>query len=248
MPVRLIRSQATKKIRRPPKDTPESEPELIRTRSTKGLNQNCRSFSSIVCAAVQHDKALGAKRIGGHVRGQSNLLAPVKDNSTFADFVQALKKAGSVIPTDIISINVSGQIFRTTLCKLNRHPTTLLGNAERRAFFWSDHEQAFIFDRRDVYFQPIFDFYQTGNKIQRPEHLDLDSFLDELIFYEMTTTILEPIREEKLSSFKIKLNKMLEQSYQSIRPGWIESMSSGYGWICNSVARRSILISLGKMV
>ena len=37
------------------------------------------------------------------------------------------------------------------------------------------------------YFEPIFDFYQSGNKIQRNEYLDLDFFLDELEFFKVTT-------------------------------------------------------------
>ena len=190
MPVGLIGRGPSRGATIKRKKTAESSLSNNSTTSKSIKNKTtCRSFSSVVAAAVEQDKALGAKRIGGHVRGQSKLLVPPKDKVEGFDFAQfvtgmhntlslkrlkwlftsALKKAGSVIPTDVISINVSGQIFRTTLCKLNRHPTTLLGNAERRAFFWSDHEQAFIFDRRHLYFQPIFDFYQTGNKIQRPE-------------------------------------------------------------------------------
>ena len=41
------------------------------------------------------------------------------------------------------------------------------------------------FDRQLKYFEPIFDFYQSGNKIQRNEYLDLDFFLDELEFFKV---------------------------------------------------------------
>ena len=40
-------------------------------------------------------------------------------------------------------------------------------------------------DRQLKYFEPIFDFYQSGNKIQRNEYLDLDFFLDELEFFKV---------------------------------------------------------------
>ena len=46
---------------------------------------------------------------------------------------------------------------------------TLLGNKEQREKYWLEEEQAFVFDRRAHYFQPIFDFYQSGNAIQRTE-------------------------------------------------------------------------------
>ena len=46
---------------------------------------------------------------------------------------------------------------------------TLLGNREQRKKYWLEEEQAFVFDRRAHYFQPIFDFYQSGNAIQRTE-------------------------------------------------------------------------------
>ena len=53
----------------------------------------------------------------------------------------------------------------------------------QRKFYWSEAENCYVFDRRSIYFEPIFDFYQTGNRIQRSEYLSLDSFLDELDFF-----------------------------------------------------------------
>ena len=51
---------------------------------------------------------------------------------------------------------------------------------------WSSDEP--WFDRQLKYFEPIFDFYQSGNKIQRNEYLDLDFFLDELEFFKVRPT------------------------------------------------------------
>ena len=51
---------------------------------------------------------------------------------------------------------------------------------------WSSDEP--WFDRQLKYFEPIFDFYQSGNKIQRNEYLDLDFFLDELEFFKVRSS------------------------------------------------------------
>ena len=65
-----------------------------------------------------------------------------------------------------------------------------MGNPEERAMYWSEHEQAFVFDRRSHYFTPIFEFYISGNKIQRTEYHDVESFIDEILFYKLETHIL----------------------------------------------------------
>ena len=52
--------------------------------------------------------------------------------------------------------------------------------------YWSSDEP--WFDRQLKYFEPIFDFYQSGNKIQRNEYLDLDFFLDELEFFKVRSS------------------------------------------------------------
>ena len=33
--------------------------------------------------------------------------------------------------------------------------------------------------------EPIIDYYRTGNNIQRSEYLDLESFVDEIMFFEV---------------------------------------------------------------
>ena len=35
--------------------------------------------------------------------------------------------------------------------------------------------------------EPIIDYYRTGNNIQRSEYLDLESFVDEIMFFEVRT-------------------------------------------------------------
>ena len=37
--------------------------------------------------------------------------------------------------------------------------------------------------------EPIIDFFRTGNNIQRNEYLDLESFVDEIMFFEVRTVV-----------------------------------------------------------
>ena len=53
-------------------------------------------------------------------------------------------------------------------------------------------------DRQLKYFEPIFDFYQSGNKIQRNEYLDLDFFLDELEFFKVSLSNVKTQRTLKV--------------------------------------------------
>ena len=85
---------------------------------------------------------------------------------------------------------IPDQKYRISMRKLNKYPSTLLGDPTKRMKFWSEHDQAYIFERRCRYVVPILEFYITGNKLQRNEFLDLESFLDEIEFFEMENTIL----------------------------------------------------------
>ena len=74
---------------------------------------------------------------------------------------------------------------------MNRYPSTLLGNPKKRKKYWSEFEQAFIFDRRKDYVLPILEFYISGNNLQRHEFLDLECFLDEIEYFEMESVLIE---------------------------------------------------------
>jgi hypothetical protein len=119
----------------------------------------------------------------------------VKIQSTSFDFSRKHEKheqstPGVLIPRDLVSIIISDQKYRISMRKLNKYPSTLLGDPSKRMKFWSEHDQAYIFERRCRYVVPILEFYITGNKLQRNEFLDLEGFLDEIEFFEMENTIL----------------------------------------------------------
>ena len=115
-------------------------------------------------------------------------------------------ETGCLIPSDFVSIIMSNQRYRIPISKLNKYPETLLGNVNKRNVFWIEHDQAFVFERRRDYVLPILEFYITvkvyrsctvnhvyimypltkGNDIQRNEYIDLEGFLDELEFFEVS--------------------------------------------------------------
>ena len=119
---------------------------------------------------------------------------------------------GSAVCTDYVKIDVSGQVFHLERSKLAKFPSTLLGNKEQRQHFWLASEKAYVFDRRAHYFQPIFDFYQSGNPIQRTEHHELQSFVNELIFFQMDTYLLKgnKEKEDQLKKWQLNLSNFLK--------------------------------------
>ena len=119
---------------------------------------------------------------------------------------------GSAVCTDYVKIDVSGQVFHLEGSKLAKFPSTLLGNKEQREHYWLASEEAYVFDRRAHYFQPIFDFYQSGNPIQRTEHHDLHSFVDELIFFQIDTHLMKnnKERQDQLKKWQIDLSNFMK--------------------------------------
>ncbi|CAH8450720.1 unnamed protein product [Dicrocoelium dendriticum] len=84
-----------------------------------------------------------------------------------------------------VVINVSGLKFETWLGVLERHPTTKLGNEEKRQPFWDEHRNEYFFDRHRPSFEAIFNYYQYGGCIKRPTVVTDDIFLRELEFFEI---------------------------------------------------------------
>jgi hypothetical protein len=68
--------------------------------------------------------------------------------------------------------------------------------------FWRDDEEAYCFERRADYFEPIFSYIQSESAyMQRPKFLALDSFIDEILFFGLEDHVLGDERP-KLATFK----------------------------------------------
>jgi hypothetical protein len=90
-----------------------------------------------------------------------------------------------------LRINVSGQHFEIGRCALARHPTTLLGNGERRRRYYDSERDELFLDRHRPSFEAIFAYYQTGGRVRRPYNVPDDVFLAELTFYQLEPEVVE---------------------------------------------------------
>ncbi|XP_078341953.1 potassium voltage-gated channel subfamily A member 1-like isoform X2 [Crassostrea virginica] len=96
-----------------------------------------------------------------------------------------------------VTINVSGQYYETWASILNKHPTTLLGNPRKRIRFFDKDRGEYFFDRHRPTFESIFNYYQYGGKLRRPEPVPDDIFLRELDFYQIEKEKIELYKKEE---------------------------------------------------
>ncbi|VDP44023.1 unnamed protein product [Soboliphyme baturini] len=93
--------------------------------------------------------------------------------------------APGISSSDIVTINVSGLRFQTTLKTLQRYPSTLLGNKLKRAPFYNADANEYFFDRHRLSFEAILYYYQSPGRLRRPTSIPVDTFVRELKFFEM---------------------------------------------------------------
>ncbi len=87
----------------------------------------------------------------------------------------------------IITINVTGDRFQTHLSTLHLYPNTLLGDENRRKFYWNPETDEYFFDRNRACFEAILYYYQSQGRLRRPDFVPLDTFLEEISFFELGT-------------------------------------------------------------
>ncbi|VDP68607.1 unnamed protein product [Echinostoma caproni] len=96
-----------------------------------------------------------------------------------------------------VVLNVSGLKFETWLAVLNNHPTTLLGDAEKRMQFYDSKRKEYFFDRHRPSFEAIFNYYQYGGRLKRPAVVADDVFLRELEFFQIEEDALESYKKHE---------------------------------------------------
>ena len=95
----------------------------------------------------------------------------------------------------MITINVSGDRFQTHLSTLELYPNTLLGSKEKRKLFWNAQTQEYFFDRHRPCFEAILYYYQSQGRIRRPQFVPLDTFLEEITFFELGAEAMNQVRK-----------------------------------------------------
>ncbi|CAF1075589.1 unnamed protein product [Adineta steineri] len=86
---------------------------------------------------------------------------------------------------NIITINVSGNRYQTHLSTLENYPNTLLGNKRKRKYYWNEEKNEYFFDRHRDCFEAILYYYQSNGRLRRPDYVPLDTFLEEVSFFDL---------------------------------------------------------------
>ena len=104
---------------------------------------------------------------------------------------------------EIVIINVCGNRYETRLSTLQNYPNSLLGDANKRQKYWNEEKKEVFFDRHRASFEAILYFYQSHGRLRRPDYVPLDTFLEEVLFFELGPEAMEEIdRLENVSFVK----------------------------------------------
>ncbi|CAF0894286.1 unnamed protein product [Rotaria sordida] len=96
-----------------------------------------------------------------------------------------------------IRINVCGDRFETNRKTLDIYPDTLLGNEKQRKYYYDGTRNEYFFDRHRACFGAILYYYQSHGRLRRPNHVPLDVFLEEVLFFQLGREAFNQIRNDE---------------------------------------------------
>ncbi|CAF3799472.1 unnamed protein product [Rotaria sordida] len=96
-----------------------------------------------------------------------------------------------------IIINISGVRFETFKSTLEVYPNTLLGNAKRRKYYYDNVHDEYFFDRHRGCFEAILYYYQSKGRLRRPNSVPLDTFLEEITFFDLGQDALAKVHKDE---------------------------------------------------
>ncbi|CAF3698778.1 unnamed protein product [Rotaria sp. Silwood1] len=113
--------------------------------------------------------------------------------------VKAERRKGSMDNSlqNRIIINISGLRFETFKSTLEVYPNTLLGNAKRRKHYYDNVLNEYFFDRHRECFEAILYYYQSKGRLRRPNSVPLDTFLEEITFFDLGQDALAQVRKDE---------------------------------------------------
>ena len=119
------------------------------------------------------------------------------------------KRQSSISLKDRIIINVCGDRYETHRTTLELYPDTLLGNRNRRKYYYDKTRDEYFFDRNRACFEAILYYYQSHGRLRRPNYVPIDMFLEEVTFFQLGQEALNQIRKvENIKEIKkIRLPK-----------------------------------------
>ena len=94
-----------------------------------------------------------------------------------------------------IVLNVSGFRYMTYAKTLERFPSTLLGNREKRKRFYDEERDEYFFDRNIQVFELILYFYQSNGRLVCPPELAPEILLEEVEFFELGEQAVHAVKD-----------------------------------------------------
>ena len=96
-----------------------------------------------------------------------------------------------------VFINVSGLIYETRNTTLTKYPNTLLGDHRKLSAYFCPCRNEYYFDRHRESFSSILFFYQSSGKLYRPQDINLKTFLDECVFFELPKSAINSMKRKE---------------------------------------------------
>ena len=142
---------------------------------------------------------------------------------------------------DRITINISGIRFETLKSTLAFYPDTLLGNEERRKRFYDPVHHDYFFNRHRACFDAILYYYQSNGRLRRPNFVPIDTFLEEINFFDLGEEALAQVRKaENLKELrKIRLPRNRVRRYL-----WATLEHPEFSFIAKCVQILSVIVIL----
>lgn len=109
--------------------------------------------------------------------------------------IKKMKDDKNLDGQDRIIINISGVRFETLKSTLAFYPDTLLGNEERRKRFYDPMHHDYFFNRHRACFDAILYYYQSNGRLRRPNSVPIDTFLEEINFFDLGEEALVQVRK-----------------------------------------------------
>ena len=86
-------------------------------------------------------------------------------------------------------------VYETLSSTLERFPSTLLGNKQKREPYYIKSREAYFFDRNRQSFEAILYYYQTGGILIRPANIPMALFAEDIIFFDLGDEALAKLQE-----------------------------------------------------
>ncbi|CAF4883466.1 unnamed protein product, partial [Rotaria sp. Silwood1] len=161
-------------------DIPDTSPSVHRQRRI--------SFTNRKLSLIDHEFIMDLRRDTIDMRDLSH-----------QQIVEAERRKGSMDGSfqNRIIINISGVRFETFKSTLEVYPNTLLGNAKRRKYYYNNVLNEYFFDRHRGCFEAILYYYQSKGRLRRPNSVALDTFLEEITFFDLGQDALAQVRKDE---------------------------------------------------